>query len=314
MSISKPAVIAAAMLLAVAGCNEQNGSKKETTRDSGKPAAEASSVKPAIDSKQPEAPADRAAVDAPSTIKGKIAETMNSGGYTYMLIENEQGKTWVAVPETTVTAGQEVEAMSGMVMPNFKSSTLKRTFESLVFSNGLVGDKPKNPHAMAMGGAGSAKKDEQGNDFKAALNKEAAGNVQAQMGGKPEPEAAGSGGSSTAIVQAAELNIEKASGDNAYRVGELFEQGEKLDNKTVKIRGKVMKISRMIMGKNWLHIQDGTGNALKNTHDLVVTTMAAPAKGDIVIVEGALHAGRDFGMGYRYDVIVEDAEVQVEKQ
>ncbi len=64
------------------------------------------------------------------------------------------------------------------------------------------------------------------------------------------------------------------------------------------------------MGKNWLHIQDGTGNPLKNHHDLVVTTMEEPDKGAIVPVEGTLNYERDFGAGYKYDVIVEDAKIE----
>ncbi|MDH3360482.1 MAG: DNA-binding protein, partial [Desulfobulbaceae bacterium] len=64
-----------------------------------------------------------------------------------------------------------------------------------------------------------------------------------------------------------------------------------------------------IMGKNWIHIQDGTGEPAKNTHDLVVTTMGEPATGDNVTIEGTLSADKDFGSGYHYDAIVEDATV-----
>jgi hypothetical protein len=71
-----------------------------------------------------------------------------------------------------------------------------------------------------------------------------------------------------------------------------------------------MKISRMIMGKNWLHLQDGTGNPLKNQHDLVVTTTEDAVEGTVVTVEGPLSAERDFGAGYKYDVIVENAKVE----
>jgi aspartyl/asparaginyl-tRNA synthetase len=93
-------------------------------------------------------------------------------------------------------------------------------------------------------------------------------------------------------------------------VGECFEQAKNLNSKTVRVRGKVMKVSRMIMGKNWLHIQDGTGNPLKNEHDLVVTTADEPAVDAVVTVEGTLNANRDFGAGYKYEVIIEDAKVE----
>lgn len=116
-------------------------------------------------------------------------------------------------------------------------------------------------------------------------------------------------GSVGAVVPSAEVNVNKATGPNSYSVGECFEQSKDLHGKTVRVRGKVMKISRMIMGKNWLHIQDGTGNPLKNQHDLVATTTEEPAEGSVITIEGVLAAERDFGAGYKYEVIVEDAKV-----
>ncbi len=71
-------------------------------------------------------------------VSGKIVETMNSGGYTYVCLENGGKKTWVAMPETKVKVGQSVSCKPGMAMPNFTSKTLKRTFDSIVFSEGLI--------------------------------------------------------------------------------------------------------------------------------------------------------------------------------
>ncbi|HET6364429.1 MAG TPA: DNA-binding protein, partial [Nitrospirota bacterium] len=64
-------------------------------------------------------------------------------------------------------------------------------------------------------------------------------------------------------------------------------------------------------GKNWIHIQDGTGDSSKGTHDLVVTTaMDAAAVGDAVTVKGTIYKDKDFGSGYKYDVIMEEATIQ----
>ena len=64
------------------------------------------------------------------------------------------------------------------------------------------------------------------------------------------------------------------------------------------------------MGKNWLHIQDGTGNPLKNQHDLVVTTAEDAEEGKVITIAGTLAFERDFGAGYKYEVIVEDAKIE----
>ncbi len=245
-------------------------------------------------------------------IKGKVLETMDSSGYTYLHLETEKGKVWVAIPQTKVEVGQEVSCSPGMEMRNFESKTLNRTFDTIIFSSGLGGKgRLASPHGNSPHGSKPTGENPADYSFSAALAED--------MGHASPPAAAadagsagmmGSGGSASAIVPLADIKVDKAEGENSYTVGECFAKAQELNDKKVRVRGKVMKISRMIMGKNWLHIQDGSGNPMENTHDLVVTTQAEPAKDSIVTVEGTLHAGKDFGAGYRYEVIIEDAEVK----
>jgi len=77
-------------------------------------------------------------VSASSTIAGSVTETMNSGGYTYLCLEKEGQKRWAAIPEAQVNVGDEVEISQGMVMSNFTSKSLDRTFEAIIFSQGIV--------------------------------------------------------------------------------------------------------------------------------------------------------------------------------
>src|SRR5271169_5477994 len=69
-------------------------------------------------------------------LSGKVGETMNSGGYTYVLLEKDGEKTWIAVPQMKVTKGQTMSFKPGAEIENFKSKTLKRTFKRIVFSDG----------------------------------------------------------------------------------------------------------------------------------------------------------------------------------
>jgi len=102
-----------------------------------------------------------------------------------------------------------------------------------------------------------------------------------------------------------------AKADGGQSIAEVFADSDQLEGETVVIRGKVVKVNADIMGKNWLHIRDGSGE--EGSNDLTVTTTGAlPAVGDTVVVTGPLGLNRDFGMGYKYPVIVEDAEVTVE--
>lgn len=73
--------------------------------------------------------------------KGTVVETMNSGGYTYLLIEEGEQKRWAAIPNSEVKVGQQVELAPGMTMNQFTSKTLGRTFDAIVFSRGLTSVK-----------------------------------------------------------------------------------------------------------------------------------------------------------------------------
>ncbi len=258
------------------------------------PAAQAEATAPASDA--------QSSLDG-VPLKGKILETMDSNGYTYLLVDSDKGKIWVAIPETTVKTGEEANCSPGLTMHNFTSKTLNRTFSTIIFSSGLTKENGKAAEktAATKDAAKDAPKDD---GFAAAVKGEQKAGHGDMMG------MGASTGSAGAIVPSADINVNKATGANSHSVGECFDQGRELDGKTVRVRGKVMKVSKMIMGKNWVHIQDGTGNPLKNQHDLVVTTQETPEVGSIVTVDGTLHANRDFGAGYTYNVIVEDAKIE----
>lgn len=306
------------LCLLLTACNNQQESKttppapEKTTAaastDNMKVLAQpAATSTPKATTPQPAAPAQQG-----ETITGKILETMNSGGYTYMNIDTGKTKLWVATPEVQVKAGDTVSCYEGMVMPNFTSKTLNKTFDAIVFSSGLVGQAPPaapqamegsmmnnahaNPHAAEPEAGKSA-----GSDSFASAVKAEAPTMQ------PKTE---SGGSSGAIAPFAEIKVDKAAGENGYTVGEVFANNTKLDGKTVRVQGKVVKFSPNIMGKNWIHIQDGSGDPMSNTHDLVITTSAEPPKGqDIITIEGTVRANKDFGAGYSYVVLVEEAQI-----
>lgn len=123
---------------------------------------------------------------------------------------------------------------------------------------------------------------------------------------------AANGGSEGAKAPATSepIKVEKAKGADAYTVSETYEKAGKLDKKTVVVRGKVVKVSKGIMGKNWVHLRDGSGDSGKGTNNLVFTTQDVPKVGDVVTAKGTLYKDKDFGAGYLYKVIVEEATVK----
>lgn len=117
-------------------------------------------------------------------------------------------------------------------------------------------------------------------------------------------------GAMPAVAEAAPVQVEKATGPDAHTIGEVFAQRSALKDKTIVVRGKVVKFLPDILKKNWAHLQDGTGDAKAKTHDLTVTMPETVKAGDIITVRGTLRLNKDFGAGYTYDVIIEDGKVQ----
>jgi hypothetical protein len=205
----------------------------------------------------------------PASLSGKVVETMDAGGYTYVCLEKKGIKTWVAVPQTKVTVGKEMTFQPGVEMRNFPSKTLNRTFERIYFSGGPLNASNGNvkKSASAMHGISPASSGEK-------------------------------------------ISVKKAEGSDAYTVAEIYSKKESLNEKQVVVRGKVVKVSSGIMGKNWIHIQDGTGNAENGTNDIIATSQDSAGIGDIVTVKGTVYKDKDFGSGYKYSVIMEQANIQ----
>ena len=129
-----------------------------------------------------------------------------------------------------------------------------------------------------------------------------------------DPSSAGGGGDPhaglsqpTASVPAG--RVAKATGADARTVAEVWAQKDDLDGRTVTLSGVVVKSNEGVMGKNWLHLQDGSGTAGDGTNDITVTTADRATKGTTVTVKGTVRTNRDFGAGYTYKVIIEDAKI-----
>jgi predicted small lipoprotein YifL len=105
-------------------------------------------------------------------------------------------------------------------------------------------------------------------------------------------------------------NIAKAEGGKT--VAEVYAATDLLAGQKVSVRGKVVKANPNIMGKNWVHVRDGSG--AEGSNDLTATTAKTelPHVGDLVVVSGTVATNKDFGMGYTYPVLIENAEVKVE--
>jgi RecJ-like exonuclease len=94
-------------------------------------------------------------------------------------------------------------------------------------------------------------------------------------------------------------------------VAAIWANRTSLAGKTVTVRGKVVKFNGGIMGRNWMHIQDGTGVAADGTNDITVTSDAEATVGAVVTVTGTVAIDKDFTAGYAYAVMIERAKIEL---
>lgn len=224
---------------------------------------------------QPEA--QKPTVDQPAAggFTGTALETIKADRYTYVQVDTGIEKIWAAAPEFQGKVGDTVVVPKGLAMQNFHSKTLERDFEVVYFVGAItVAGNDQGPSQMAR---------------TSFMHPSRGGN----KGSKSQIEVSG---------------IKRAT--DGKKVAEIFAGRGELAGKQVMVRGKVVKFLPQVMGKNWLHLQDGSGS--EGTNDLTVTTGTTVKVGDVVLVSGVVSVNRDFGYGYSYDVIIEDAEVTVE--
>jgi hypothetical protein len=176
---------------------------------------------------------------------------------------------WLAVPLMEAKAGETYYYTSPMVMTDFESKELKRKFDT-VFFLGAVSPVPIGTETAHQGANGVDEK-----NYKRTA------------------------------PTLARLNIKVPALEGGVTVADLYGGKEKYSGKVVRIRAQVTKYNPQIMDKNWIHVQDGTQAVGK--FDLMVTSQKEVKVGDIIILEGIVSLNKDFGYGYNFDVMLENA-------
>jgi hypothetical protein len=216
-------------------------------------------------------------------LQGQVLEVIDGGAYTYLRLRaSTGGEVWVATLPMKLQKGANVVMDDPMLMQNFHSKALNRTFDEIVFGTA----RPA--------GAGTP-------PAKAA--------VAAKPVTTPAPAQVSPHGSAAREPAVAVGRIDKATGAEGRTVVEVNQQAKQLAGKFVQVRGKVVKVSTNIMGRNWVHLRDGTGKA-DGSNDLLLTTTQEPKVGDVVLARGVVRVNADFGSGYSYPVLVEKATLK----
>ena len=195
-----------------------------------------------------------------------VVEVIQVPDYSYLEVEEKGERYWMAVGRGNYEKGEQLFYSQSMEMNNFKSTTLERTFDRILFVQNISRNMPA---------------------------------AEAEGESRPNPHG-------EMVDAGLEAPIEPAAGGKT--VADIFENSASLAGQTVRVKGKVVKYNANIMGRNWIHLQDGTGE--KGSNDLTVTSDQPAAVGDVVVAEGVVAIDQDLGSGYFYKVILEKATIE----
>lgn len=217
----------------------------------------------------------------------KVLETMNSGGYTYAKVDESGTIYWIAGPQSNITVGNKISFLEQMVMTDFTSKSLNKTFDQILFVSAIVQTDKSAQSTSVQGSTAQTAQTAQG---KAGADAHANCNHDKEL--TLEPVAS---------------TIKVAKNANGYTIEELYTKKTTLKDKSVKVNAKVVKVSKNIMGKDWVHLQDGSGAA--GTDDIIATAANSTVQvGDAVTANGTIKTDVDLGYGYKFPVLIEEAK------
>lgn len=209
----------------------------------------------------------------------EVAEVIQGSTYTYMRVKENGNEKWVAVTRQDAASGDVFYYDQELQMNNFHSKEIDRTFEMIYFVSNISKTPLGSENSGAMGAMGG------------------------MMGGAEHTGKVNTHKNSS-------IHLEKKAGE--ITVANVFANRADYSEKEVEIRGIVVKVNPEVMGKNWIHIQDGTSD--NGNFDLTVTSTGLAEVNDEITVKGKIILNKDFGYGYSYEVIMEDATVKVDKK
>jgi hypothetical protein len=230
----------------------------------------------------------QSAVLDPNVHKVIAIETINTSKYTYVKVNENGTEKWIAGPLADIKVGAEYYYGNEMPMANFVSKELNRTFEMVYFVEGISSEPPTLQPANSTGGGQNM-------------------NPQPLQAGQENEEAPAANHAGSAGVKTEKEAVSVKPAKGGITIAELISNKEKYAGKKVVIKGKVTKYNEDVMDRNWIHIQDGT--EINGKFDLTITSKNAVKVGDMVTFEGVIVINKDFGAGYVYEILLEEASL-----
>jgi len=290
-SLLLPAIAVVAGGLAAVLFVVRGSSGRDTQASAAAPAAETTRSQPTATAETDESSGD--------ALSGTVLERIAVQRYTYLRIGDAGSEgTWVAVPSCEAKVGDRVSVRGAQRMTDFQSPTLKRTFPTIYFGQLEEAETGSGVHASA----GEMDNPHAGLSDRTDVAADNEGSTLPAHHMTPQT-----------LAEPVEVGqVAKATGPLGRTVAQVYAERAKLNGKQVRVRGVVVKSVANVLDRTFIHVRDGSGNAENNTNDLTITAAAAPKVGDKLLYEGTLAVDKDYGSGYRYQAVLENASVVAE--
>ncbi|MCW8895591.1 MAG: hypothetical protein OQK48_07430 [Sulfurimonas sp.] len=276
--MSKISIAISVAVLLMYGCSDKpkeqdESAKTQKVQDSSEMATEPQTLYGASAQQAPvQAPSD-ADIQLNTPHIADVLETVNAGGYTYAKVDEKGNVYWIAGPQSKITVGTSISFIEQMVMNDFTSKSLNKHFDQLIFVSAIV---------------------------------PADGSV-ADTSTNDDPHANYDHSTQETAAATTPVAINIAKNANGFTIEELYAKKDSLNEKNIKVDAQVVKVSKNIMGKDWIHLQDGSGVA--DTSDIIATSVNSTVQvGDKVTTDGIVKTNVDLGYGYQFAILIEEAK------
>lgn len=196
-----------------------------------------------------------------------INEVLPASRYVYLLVTEKGNQFWIATRKQEVVIGETYFYRGGLLKTNFESKEHNRVFERIYLVNSLVAQAHGNNTATLKTATASTETN---------LN-----NSESSSNSSP-------------------IEIE-----GSIKIAEIVGNPQKYEGKSVQLSGRCVKVNPNIMGRNWIHLKDGSNDE----YDLVVTSNTFVPEGTLVTFTAVVGLNKDFGAGYKYDLILENGVI-----
>lgn len=199
-----------------------------------------------------------------------VKKVLEAEKYLYLYVSENNHDFWIASRKLPVNIGETYFYKRALLKTNFESKEHNKVFDTIYLVSSLV----KANHGMNTGSNMASRSKNNGVDYKNDSNK------------SKDP-------------------IKITPQEGSISIAKLVDNKKQYEGKTVQITGKCTKINPKIMNRNWIHLKDGS----KDDFDLVVTSDEFVPEGSQVTMKATVTLDKDFGAGYKYDLILENGQI-----